>query len=61
MAAIGVSGRMIIGTAAANLIKLIPGTGTIMGGGTAAALTLALGKALSASASASRSSWASRI
>ena len=50
MAAIGVSGTTIIGkTVATSLIKLIPGAGTIMGGaaaaGTAAALTLALGKA----------------
>ena len=50
MAAIGVSGTTIIGkTVATSLIKLIPGAGTIMGGaaaaGTAAALTLVLGKA----------------
>lgn len=50
MAAIGVSGTTIIGkTVATGLLKLIPGAGTIAGGavaaGTAAALTLALGKA----------------
>ena len=50
MAAIGVSGATVIGrTVATSLIKMIPGAGTIMGGAasaaTAAALTLALGKA----------------
>lgn len=50
MAAIGVSGATVIGkTVATGLIKMIPGAGTIMGGAasaaTAAALTLALGKA----------------
>ena len=50
MAATGVSGTTIIGkTVATSLLKLIPGAGTIAGGavaaGTAAALTLALGKA----------------
>lgn len=55
MAAIGVSGTTITGkTVATSLIKLIPGAGTIMGGaaaaGTAAALTLALGKAYIGSA-----------
>ena len=50
MAALGVGGATIVGkTIATNLIKLIPGAGTIMGGaasaGTAGVITLALGKA----------------
>ena len=50
MAALGVGGATIVGkTIATNLIKLIPGEGTIMGGaasaGTAGVITLALGKA----------------
>ena len=50
MAALGVGGATIVGkTIATNLMKLIPGAGTIMGGaasaGTAGVITLALGKA----------------
>ena len=50
MAALGVGGATIVGkTIATNLIKLIPGAGTFMGGaasaGTAGVITLALGKA----------------
>lgn len=50
VAALGVGGATVLGkTVATNLIKLIPGAGTIMGGaasaGTAGAITLALGKA----------------
>jgi uncharacterized protein (DUF697 family) len=49
-AALGVGGATLLGkTIATNLIKLIPGAGTIAGGavsaGTAGAITLALGKA----------------
>lgn len=49
-AVLGVGGATLLGkTVASNLIKLIPGAGTIAGGavaaGTAGALTLALGKA----------------
>lgn len=49
-AALGVGGATLLGkTVATNLIKLIPGAGTIAGGavsaGTAGAITLALGKA----------------
>ena len=49
-AAIGVGGATVIGkTVASNLIKLIPGVGTVAGGaisaGTAGVITLALGKA----------------
>ena len=48
VAALGVGGATVLGkTVATNLIKLIPGAGTIMGGaasaGTAGAITLALG------------------
>lgn len=49
-AALGVGGATLLGkTIATNLIKLIPGAGTVAGGavsaGTAGAITLALGKA----------------
>ena len=49
-AAIGVGGATVIGkTVASNLLKLIPGVGTVAGGaisaGTAGVITLALGKA----------------
>ena len=49
-AALGVGGATLLGkTVATNLIKLIPGAGSIAGGavsaGTAGAITLALGKA----------------
>lgn len=49
-AAIGVGGATVVGkTIASNLLKLIPGAGTIAGGaisaGTAGVITLALGKA----------------
>lgn len=49
-AAIGVGGATVVGkTVVSNLLKLIPGAGTVAGGaisaGTAAAITLALGKA----------------
>jgi len=49
-AALGVGGVTVIGkTIASNLIKLVPGAGSVAGGvisgGTAGALTLALGKA----------------
>lgn len=50
VAALGVGGATVIGkTVAANLIKLVPGAGSVAGGvisaGTAGVITLALGKA----------------
>ncbi len=50
VAAIGVGGATVLGkTVAANLFKLIPGAGSVVGGaisaGTAGVITLALGKA----------------
>lgn len=50
VAALGVGGATIIGkTVASNLMKLVPGVGTVAGGavsaGTAGVITLALGKA----------------
>lgn len=50
VAALGVGGATVVGkTVATNLIKLIPGAGSVVGGaisaGTAGAITLALGKA----------------
>lgn len=50
IAALGVGGATVVGkTVATNLIKLIPGAGSVVGGaisaGTAGAITLALGKA----------------
>lgn len=50
VAALGVGGATVIGkTVASNLIKLVPGAGSVVGGavsaGTAGVITLALGKA----------------
>ena len=50
VAALGVSGATVIGkTVASNLMKLVPGAGSVAGGavsaGTAGVITLALGKA----------------